>query len=126
MRSHPLKGYRLLLVEDEYFIASDIFTLLEQAGATVLGPVSDVERATEIAEAAAPRFDVAILDVNLDGEHVFPAAHKLQAQHIPFIFVTGYDRLDMPAAFKDVPCLRKPFQDSSLIDGLCRLIDRCG
>ncbi|MGN7295405.1 response regulator [Rhizobium sp. SAFR-030] len=116
-----LIGCRLLVVEDEYLVASSLLKALEKDGATVFGPVSDVERALEVVEASTFGFDAAILDVNLDGEMVYPVAATLSEQGIPFVFVTGYDLRVMPHDLAAAPCLMKPCDESELI----RLLRGC-
>jgi DNA-binding response OmpR family regulator len=75
-----LIGRRLLIVEDEYLVASSLLKALENDGATVFGPVSDLERALEVVEASTFGFDAAILDVNLGGDMVYPVAATLSEQ----------------------------------------------
>lgn len=117
MPARLLEGKRFLIVEDEYLIAAELFSLLENAGATPFGPVADLERALEISAANFP-LDAAILDINLQNEMVFPAAAKLAMQNIPIIFVTGYDCRSLPDAFNDAPCLTKPFEERKLLETL--------
>jgi hypothetical protein len=64
-------------------------------------------------------FDVAILDVNLDGEQVFPVADSLAKHGLPFIFVAGYGESNLPP-FRGRPALQKPSQSpGSHLSGLC-------
>jgi CheY-like chemotaxis protein len=116
-----LEGRRLLIVEDEYLVASELMSALEEAGAKVFGPVSDVERAVEIVEGSDFKLDCVILDINLRGEKVYPAAALLADQGIPFVFVTGYKRSSLPEAFADAPCLTKPVDEQDLIRRLVSL-----
>ena len=62
----------------------------------------------------APTFDVAILDVNLNGETTGPVAEALAARGMPFVFATGYGEHGLPDQFRDRPLLKKPFQIESL------------
>lgn len=121
MNDQALYGRRILIVEDEYLIAVDLETALQDAGATVFGPVSDIERALEIATASFP-LDGAVLDINLQGEMVFPAAAKLAEQNIPLVFVTGYEGRRIPEDFSNAPCLTKPFDNRALIENLATVI----
>lgn len=115
MDERTLQGLRVLVVEDEYIIATDLMATLEEAGAQVTGPVSDVERAIEVVEEADFKPDCVVLDINLHGEVVYPAAQFLAERGIPFLFVTGYECSSMPKEFADVPCFTKPIDEMNLI-----------
>jgi CheY-like chemotaxis protein len=103
----PLADLRVLVVEDEVFIALEIEERLRRLGCAVVGPVGRLERALELARAAA--LDGALLDVNVKGGFVYPVAAALRAREVPVVFSTGYAPEALPAAFRDLPCLRKPF-----------------
>lgn len=90
-----LNGRRLLLVEDEYFIAEDMAWQLVAGGAEVVGPVASVDAAIELIE-QNQRIDGAILDVNLHGVMSWPVADSLLRHGVPFVFATGYDRATIP------------------------------
>ena len=114
MLERPLERRRFLVVEDEYLIAAELLASLEDAGATVFGPVSDLDRALEIATANFP-IDGAVLDINLQSKMVYPAAEKLADQKIPLVFVTGYECRSIPSQFAGYPCLTKPINERELI-----------
>lgn len=103
---------RVLVVEDDYFIARDLADMLKRIGLEVVGPASRIDAALTLIATAAP--DAAMLDVNLQGERVFPLADELAKQGIPFLFVTGYDASDLPAAYRHVPRVEKPYQQNML------------
>src|SRR5438876_3926512 len=103
-----LKGTRVLLVEDEFLIAEELAEILADAGAEVVGPYSNLKQALEAASSA--RIDIALLDVNLDGAEIYPAASALAARAIPFVFMTGYSREVLPPEPKSRTVIRKPFQ----------------
>lgn len=94
---------RVLVVEDEYFIADDLAKALARRGAQVVGPMARTRDALAYLEHAGP-LDLAVLDVNLGGELVFPLAAALRERGTRFAFVTGYDRLGLPPEFRDVAC----------------------
>jgi CheY-like chemotaxis protein len=102
-----LRGRRVLVVEDEYLLAEDLREGLEGQGAEVLGPVPIVAEALALLR-QGPAPDFAILDINLQGEMVYPVADLLRAQGIPFLFATGYDAWAIPEAYADVPRTEKP------------------
>jgi CheY-like chemotaxis protein len=100
-----LRGWRVLVVEDEYLIADAMERGLRGAGAIVLGPVPTVEKALELLEGER-EVDGAVLDINLAGRKVFPVADALAARGIRFLFATGYDAADVPAAYRHVTAAR--------------------
>lgn len=102
-----LRGWRLLLVEDDYMIAQDLEAELQGAGVEVLGPVPDIQGALDLLE-AGPAPDGAILDINLGGEMVYPLADILQERNIPFVFATGYEAWSIPERYRNLPCREKP------------------
>jgi DNA-binding response OmpR family regulator len=87
----------------------------------VLGPAASVERAMTLAN--GEKVDCAVLDVNLNGEMVFPVAQRLRARNVPFIFVTGYGDPSMwPAEFRDADRLSKPVQSAELLAVVAALV----
>ncbi|MDA9434010.1 response regulator [Bradyrhizobium sp. CCBAU 51627] len=117
----PLSGRRVLVVEDEYFLADDISRVLRSVGADVAGPVGEVEDALRILHDGSV-LDGAVLDVNLRSEMVFPIAQELRARHVPFVFTTGYDPVSIAPEFQDVLLWEKPIDVAAMIRGLGRLI----
>jgi CheY-like chemotaxis protein len=109
-----LKGMQILIVEDEFLLASDLARQFSDAGATVLGPSNSVEHALEHVDAA----NAAILDVDLNGEDVFPIADELARRRVPFVFFTGHDEVDIPPRFHFARRVRKPASPSLLASEL--------
>ncbi|MEI7805558.1 MAG: response regulator [Hyphomicrobiales bacterium] len=103
---------KILLVEDEYLIRMLLEDMLSDLGYTVAGAASTVAEAVELAKKET--FDLAILDVNLDGEEVYPVAEVLTARKLPFVFVTGYGGSGLPEKYRSRPTLQKPFQMEDL------------
>jgi DNA-binding NtrC family response regulator len=108
----PLAGCRVLIVEDEWFLASDLETLLKSVGADVAALVGDLDDAR--AQVASGGFDVGIIDINLRGSHAFCLADELQRQGTPFMFFTGYGADIIPARFANVIRVEKPFDLQAL------------
>jgi CheY-like chemotaxis protein len=108
-----LAGRHVLVVEDEYFQADDMARLLRGLGAEVIGPVGEVEDALELLE-TGKQVDLAVLDINLKGEMIYPAADMLRSRAIPFIFTSGYDRTPIPDQYRDIPLLEKPIDDQQI------------
>lgn len=105
--SPPFDGLTILLVEDEYVIASDLKSILSNLGATILGPAGTIASAEKLL-AANPLPDAAILDINVRGVLVYPIAENLVSQGVPFVFVTGYSSDTLPAEFASAPHCEKP------------------
>lgn len=117
---HDLTGCRVLVVEDEFFIAADVTDALAALGATVIGPFPRCDEAMAALVREAPGF--AVLDVNLQGTMVHALADALVARGVPFVFATGYDAAAMPARFRDVPRWEKPFDPTALAAALPALV----
>lgn len=103
---HKFAGKRILIVEDEYFLADETRHKLDQLGAIVIGPAAHVEQALRLIE--QERIDAAILDVHLGDEFVFPVAEELDRLDIPFVFATGYDPAFIPKKFTGFAFCEKP------------------
>jgi DNA-binding NtrC family response regulator len=110
-----LVGKRLLIVEDEYMIADDLASALEEAGAEVVGPAGTVEDALELVQLNRGRLDGAVLDVNLRDERVYPVADVLASRGVPFVLATGYDVASMPVAYAQMPRCEKPVDKQKLM-----------
>ena len=103
---------RVLVVEDEALVALVLADQLSDMGLSVVGPCSNVTEAkTAVAESD---FEVAILDVNLGGELVYPVADLLVSRGTPFVFVTGYGRESIDRRFAGVSVLEKPVERKAL------------
>lgn len=103
---------RLLVVEDESLIAILIEQALTDLGHSLVGPVPRLAQAMEVAREV--EVDAAILDINLRGEPIYPAAAILAKRGIPFVFVSGYNPGEVDERFRDRPLLRKPFTGEDL------------
>jgi DNA-binding response OmpR family regulator len=65
--------------------------------------------------------DVAVLDVNLGGQMVYPFAEWLRSHDVPFLFCTGYEQLDDHKRFSSWPTIRKPVNMTLLDSELNRI-----
>lgn len=100
-----LSNCTILVVEDEFYMASDIASSLRSAGAEVLGPCPTEEAALALLKVAEPTH--AVLDLNLGGGGAqFSLARLMRDRKVPFIFVTGYDPDVIPEDMQDVPRLQ--------------------
>lgn len=116
-----LAGRRVLVVEDEYFLAQELKRALGGAGAIVLGPAPSIADAMRLLEQeVAP--DGAILDVDLGGTPAYPVADELIARGVPFLFTTGYDRAALPERYGSVCRLEKPVEATVTLRELERLL----
>jgi CheY-like chemotaxis protein len=111
---------RVLVVEDEAIVAIFLEELLTDLGHEVTGVVSHLKEA--MARANDQNFDLAILDVHLAGEDVFPFADALAARGIPFVFTTGLGNHGIPERLRDRPTLQKPFRPEEFSKTIATLV----
>jgi len=112
---------RILVVEDEFLVASQIESILTGAGWRVIGSAGTLASAVSLARKS--ECDAAVLDVNLRGERVDDVATILSERGIPFLFVSGYGRGNLPAAFRErVEFLAKPFSHQMLVQTVGTLL----
>ena len=117
--SGRLSGKRVLVIEDEYYIAADLRRVLDEEGAVVVGPSGHLGDGLTL---AAEPLDAALLDVNLHGEPSFAIAERLREAKVPYIFITGYDSWAIPDGYKAVPRLTKPFVMTKVVDAVERMV----
>jgi two-component SAPR family response regulator len=111
-----LDGIRVLVVEDEFFIALELEAMIRDLGGTVAGPVGRLDAARTVMR--QEKINCAILDVKLDGDTSLPLADDLIASGFPVILVSGYDSGHLPNRFADTPKLGKPVS----VDELARVL----
>jgi DNA-binding response OmpR family regulator len=104
--------HRILVVEDENWLAMELSWLVQEAGYAVLGPERSVAEALKVLRTMT--VDLALLDVALGGEMVFPLSRMLESLGIPFIFVTGNPGL-LPAEYSARPLVPKPWERTALL-----------
>ena len=112
MSTRMPKGCYVFLVEDELMIRMMVADMLQELGYRVAGEAGRVEEALGLVQRT--EFDIAIIDINLHGEPVFPVAKAIKERDRPFIFATGYSASTLPDEFRDRPALQKPFQIETL------------
>jgi CheY-like chemotaxis protein len=111
---------KVLVVEDEMIVAWLLEDLLFDLGYVIVGPAVGVNQALTLI--ATESIDVAVLDVNLNGEMSYPIADALATRHVPFVFVTGYDKARILDGYRCFPALQKPFHRSELTETLAKLL----
>lgn len=116
-----LGGTKVLVVEDEFYLAMDIAEEIEQAGGTVLGPCRDADASMEQLDAGP---DVAVVDINLGEGPSFVIARTLRTRGVPFLFLTGYDIAAIPTEFADIESVSKSANAARVIDAIARLTAR--
>lgn len=93
---------------------------LSDLGCKSVGAAVNLDQALALINAEA--FDVALVDVNLDGIKSYPVADALAARGVPFAFSTGYSGQSLDDGYQDRPVLGKPYRDADLVAMLTRLL----
>ena len=114
------EGRRILIVEDEPLLAMELETNLNALGCKTLRSAATLNAAK--AAIGDSGCDAALVDVNLGGRQADELAVALTRKNIPFAFVTGYGREGLPAGFKEVAILSKPFAKEELLVVLAQLL----
>ena len=112
----------VLIVEDDLLLGMAIGLCVEDAGYDV----ADIVHSVDAALAALRRapIDAALLDVNLQGELVFPVANALAERGVPFVFVTAQPREIIPESHRDRPLVPKPYYDAALCAALASVLEQ--
>lgn len=108
-----LAGLRVLVVEDEMLVSLMIEELLGEHCCSVIGPFDRIAPALRAARSA--QFDLALLDVNVAGEKVYPVAEMVARRGIPFLLLSGYGEAAVPPEHPDWQACAKPFRAKDLI-----------
>ncbi len=114
--ANSLVGLRILIVEDNPFIALALEEMLGEQGLVIGGVANSIERALRFVRST--HFDVALLDVNIGERKIDPVAEALTTLKTPFVFTTGCGRAGLPEAFLDCPVVEKPFYIEEILQSL--------
>ena len=107
---------RVLIVEDEMLIALMLQDMLQDSGHFVEGVATSLQIGLDLAIKA--NAELAILDINLNGEECYPIVEILQQRGIPFVFSTGYGSGTVRPEFDAVPKLVKPYEQDLLVTAI--------
>jgi DNA-binding NtrC family response regulator len=109
----------VLVVEDRYLIAQEIEAEVRKLGGIVVGPAQNLKAARCFL--ASHEIDLAVLDMDLAGDMVFPLAREFATDGKPFLFLTGHGDWILPPEWRDRPRLSKPVSRRTLRDALLKL-----
>jgi DNA-binding response OmpR family regulator len=110
---HTFVDLSVLLLEDEYLIALDAKQILQTLGIDKVEIVATLDDAEKRAEDG--QFDLAVLDVNINGRFSFPIARTFGKRGIPVVFASGYELRDRTLLdFENVVCITKPYTSACL------------
>lgn len=115
-----VEGKRILVLDDEWLIATQNERILGSAGAEVVGPAANLPDARKLAETS---LDAALLDLNIAGESAAGLAHELMERGVPVVFLTGYSERG-PEAPEGATLLTKPIPDADLLAALSRAVEQ--
>ena len=115
------QGCSVFLVEDEVMIRMMVADMLEELGHSIAGEAGEISQAIRLAQSTD--FELAILDVNVNGHMITPVAELIEARNLPFIFATGYGVAGVPTEYRDRPTLQKPFLTEKLAEMISRTLD---
>lgn len=116
-----LAGLRVLIADDELLCAMVLEDEVQDMGGHVIGPVSRV--AEIVATAKREKADIAILDINMQGQLSYDAAVELASSGVRVVFMSGYNEMmDCPEALKGAPLLTKPWTGDGLGEALAAVL----
>ena len=118
MGAASLAGKRILIIENDDFVAHDLVSAISEIGGIVMGPVASLSAACDLM--AADQIDAAVLDINLRADMVFPAAAQLRERGIPFVFARGQEQASVPDAFGPVLRAEKPLDTDQVLSVLAQ------
>lgn len=110
----------VLIVEDDAHLSAALGLCVEEAGYEVAGLAHSVESA--LATLRCETVDAALLDINLQGELVYPVAHALAERGVPFVFVTARPASEIPEPYRQHPVISKPYYDAALCAALATVL----
>jgi two-component SAPR family response regulator len=105
---------KALLVEDEFLVSITVQEMLSRLGFGVVGPAYTVREARRLLDSST--VNIAVLDIHISGEMIWPVAHELVRRSVPFFFITGDIAIgaQMPVELANIRILFKPFDEAQL------------
>jgi len=123
MQDGLLSGVSVLILEDEPLVSMMTEDMVLELGGTIVGPFSRLDALRRFMD-GGEGCDLALLDVNVNGERSTAVAGMLRDRDIPIIFCTGYDDFGIADEWRGTPRLRKPFSDEELHAVMRRVLGR--
>ncbi len=120
MDEQLLTDKRVLVVEDEMLVVMAIEDMLADLGCTAVKLAANVQQALGLIEEQT--FDLATLDLNLNGRPSYEVAQALTDHGVPFAYSTGYGSLAVREDYAGPPVLDKPFSRTQLVEILKGLL----
>ena len=121
MNTMPLEGLEILVVENQYLIATELARVLTRFGAAVVGPVARLPLDSRV---ASRPIDVALLDVHLSQGTSLPLADEMARRGVPVAFITGYGPDVLPKPYRHLLRLDKPVVPDQLRAAVMQLTGR--
>jgi CheY-like chemotaxis protein len=120
MDDQLLSGQRVLVVEDEMLVLMALEDMITDLGCTAISVAGNIDKALDLL--ATKVFDLATLDVNLNGQRSYSIAQALSEHGVPFAFSTGYGEHGVSEDYGTRPVLRKPYTCPQLVEVLKTLV----
>lgn len=120
----PFVDLNVLVLEDEPLISMLTEDMVTELGGKVVGPFARIAAAREHVANGASGINLALLDVNLNGERSTGFARELKTLGVPVVFCTGYDEAGIEEEWRSTPTLRKPFSEPELVKAVSALLGR--
>jgi len=111
-----LNGKSVLIVEDEFLIGLMLIKEIAGAGGTSVGPATSV--ADALKEIESQIIDLVILDAKLVDGSGAALAVCLDDRRIPYVVVSGYDKVNLPDELRRAPFIAKPISVPVLLEAI--------
>lgn len=106
---------RILILEDDPWIATDLQSILEAEGHEIVDSFGSLDEAYRHLD---DEFDCALLDIDVIGGKSFGVAEALVERQIPFAFVSASKPCDLPPGLRQATFVAKPFEERTLVESV--------